>query len=149
VDEINIPAEDWSNVYYDEDGVAHAYEEPANDGLFAQIAHEYDERDRLTALLETLPDKYRKHGYTMCESECEYDRVKYLKSLEMEEQGFKVTFIKENVDGYEDVGMAELKARMARVDYEADKEEINAVKLRLRQLSDQMNRDYGRPSNNM
>ena len=125
------------------------YEEPANDGLFAQIAHEYSEMDRLSALLETLPDKYRKHGYTMCESECEYDRVKYLKSLEMEEQGFKVTFIKENVDGLEEVSLAKLKRGCARVDYEADKEEINAVKLRLRQLSDQMNRDYGRPSNSM
>lgn len=123
-------------------------EQVVNDGLFAQIAREYAEMDRLSALLETLPDKYRQHGYAMSELECEYDRVKLLKTLELEAQGFKITFIKENVDGYDEVGMAKLKMRMARVDYEADKEEINATKLRLRQLSDQINRDYGRPSNN-
>jgi len=142
--------DEWGPVeHYGGEYGQHYEEEPANDGLFAQIAHEYSEMDRLSALLETLPDKYRKHGYTMCELEYEYDKVKLMKTVELEALGFKITFIKENVDGYEDVGMAKLKARMARVDYEADKEEINAVKLRLRQLSDQMNRDYGRPSNSM
>ena len=126
------------------------FEEPVQgDGLFAQVAREYSEMDRLSALLETLPDKYRQHGYRMCEAEYEYDRAKYLKSIEMEAQGCKVTFIKDNVDGTEEVGLAKLKRGMARVDYEADREEINATKLRLRQLSDQISRDMGRPSNNM
>ena len=138
------------NVYVDPN-TGEYYEEPVaqGDGLFVQIAREYEEMDRLSALLETLPDTYREHGYRMCELEYEYDKIKLEKTIELEAQGYKITFIRENVDGYEDVGLAKLKLRMARVDYEADKEEINATKLRLRQLSDQINRDMGRPSNNM
>ena len=147
MDEYGYPEDGYGPPLYD--GPEPPQEEqPANDGLFVQIAREYAEMDRLSALLETLPDKYRQHGYAMSELEYEYDRVRLLKTLELESQGFKITFINANVDGYEDVGLAKLKMRMARVDYESDKEEINATKLRLRQLSDQINRDYGRPSNN-
>lgn len=115
--------------------------------MIDEIAADYAEITRLLDDLEYLPDKFRRDGHLAWELEYEYDRVKLEKTLELTDMGYKITFIKENVDGYEDVGLAKLKARVAQIDVEADREEINAKKLKLRILNEQIARDYGRPSN--
>lgn len=122
-----------------------SYDEPP--GFVDELFSDQAEIDRLSRELEELPDKLREHGRLAHELDYEYARVRLLKSTELSDLGFKVTFINSNIDGYEEVGLAKLKARLAQVDVEADKEEINVKKLRLRVLNDQMARDYGRPSN--
>ncbi len=115
--------------------------------MIDELSADYAEMDRLSRELEELPSKLREDGYRAYELDFEYAKVRLLKSTELSDLGFKVTFINSNIDGYEEVGLAKLKARLAQVDVDADREEINTKKLRLRVLNDQIARDYGRPSN--
>ena len=115
--------------------------------MIDELSADYAEMDRLSRELEELPGKLREDGYRAHELDFEYAKVRLLKSTELSDLGLKVTFINSNIDGYEEVGLAKLKARLAQVDVDADREEINTKNLRLRILNDQIARDYGRPSN--
>lgn len=63
-------------------------------------------------------------------------------ALELRDQGMPVTLINQVIYGYRDVPKYRFERDMARTKYEANQEYINTIKLQIRILESQLNREY-------
>lgn len=95
------------------------------------------------ALKRSIDDLY-KHGVDLANKEHAYQVAKAQAVLLMKDQGKTVTEINITIKGQPDVADAMLQRDIAKSLYEVNQEHINATKLELRILENQIAREWGR-----
>lgn len=98
--------------------------------------------DELCDLNEARLKDMRGAGIVAAEAGAEYRKMLTIAILEERAKGTAVTLIKDIVRGREDIAEVKLRHDVAQSDYEAFAEEINANKLRIRVLSEQLKREW-------
>ena len=84
----------------------------------------------------------RHHGNELAQAENHYQIIKAQNVLRMKEAGSSMTEINLSIKGQKEVAEAMLKRDIAKVMYEANQEHINTVKLQMRVLDAQINREW-------
>lgn len=84
----------------------------------------------------------RQNGNELARAENEYQIIKAQNVLRMKDAGSSMTEINLSIKGQEEVAKAMLKRDIAKVMYEANQEHINTVKLQMRVIDSQINREW-------
>lgn len=95
------------------------------------------------ALLEKAIETLANNGYKLAAKERDYKKAITKKSLELKEEGQPVTLINTTIYGYEDISDLRFERDTAQVKYNANNEYINVIKLIVRVLEKQLDREYG------
>ena len=92
----------------------------------------------LTASIKML----RQNGNELAHAENRYQIIKAQNVLRMKDAGSSMTEINLSIKGQKEVAEAMLKRDIAKVMYESNQEHINTVKLQMRVLDSQINREW-------
>lgn len=92
--------------------------------------------------LSTSIKMLRQNGNELARAENEYQIIKAQNVLRMKDAGSSMTEINLSIKGQEEVAKAKLKRDIAKVMYEANQEHINTVKLQMRVIDSQINREW-------
>lgn len=101
----------------------------------------------LTALLDDLDRSVAEAaplGRKLASDEREYKVAAAVRALELRESGRPATLIDTLVKGDPDVSLKRFRRDCSEADYQANREAINALKLRIRIVNDQVSREWGR-----
>lgn len=109
--------------------------------------HFFFEIDQLNDELENAVDLLRMDGVNKAQAEHDYRVALAQKIWDLRSQGLPATLIHDLARGDEDVAMLKLKRDAAESEYWTDQESIQATKLKIRVVNDQIGREWGRPSN--
>lgn len=101
------------------------------------------EVERMRSALRRSIDDLLKHGTELAEKEHAYQVAKAQTVLLMKEEGRPVTEINLTIKGQPQVSEAMLQRDIAQVLYQTNIEHINATKLELRVLENQISREWG------
>lgn len=101
---------------------------------------------RLMQELDAEIDAYRKAGYQLAENESTYRMGLQVKILHERAKGTPVTVIGDICRGDEEIAYLKLLRDNSEVAYKACQEKINALKLDIRVINDQIGREFGRPN---
>ena len=101
------------------------------------------EVERMRNALKRSIDDLLKHGRELAEKEHAYQVAKAQTVLLMKDEGRPVTEINLTIKGQAPVAEAMLQRDMAQVLYQTNMEYINATKLELRVLENQIAREWG------
>lgn len=116
-----------------------------NDGYTGQ--HFAFELDELVADAEKRVDELRESGRNKASTEWRY-RVELAKKMwELKAGGVPATGMSDLARGDEDIAMLKFYRDAAETDFKASQEALNVAKLKIRVVSDQIAREWGRPSN--
>ncbi len=102
----------------------------------------WQEIEEKNEYLEKAIDNLAKNGYDLAEKERQYKVAVNKKALELRAEGMPVTLIQQVIYGYEDISILRLNRDNAEVKYNANQEYINTIKLQIRILESQLNREY-------
>lgn len=102
----------------------------------------YNEINNLQQQLEYSIKQLRVNGSALAEAEKEYKIAVNKKALELREKDMPVTLIHTVIYGYEEIATLRFKRDSAEVVYNANQEAINSIKLRLRLLDNQVQREW-------
>lgn len=108
---------------------------------------DYLRLQQLMQELESEIDAYRNAGYQLAENEAEYRMNLQLKILSERNKGTPVTVISDICRGDAEIAYLKQLRDSSEVAYKACQEKINALKLTIRVINDQIAREYVRPSN--
>lgn len=109
-----------------------------SDGL--ALYHELEQKQRdLTRAIEELKPR----GSARSEAECAYRVALKKRIVELRAQGMPVTIIGDVARGDEEIADLRFKRDTADVLYDSAKEAINALKLQIRIINDQISREWG------
>ena len=97
----------------------------------------------LTKQLSNSLKQLRTNGIKLAEAEREYKIAVNKKALELRSQDMPVTLISQVIYGYDDIAKLRFLRDSADVVYRANQEAINTLKLRIRIIESQINREYG------
>lgn len=103
--------------------------------LWQQIEEKQKKLDKAIKELAT-------NGYDLATKEREYKMQLCKTALELRDQGMPVTLINQVIYGYGDVPKLRFERDTADVKYNANQEYINTIKLQIRILESQLNREY-------
>jgi len=96
---------------------------------------------------QTLLDKSIKelatNGYDLAKKESLYKIAVNKKALELKANNTPVTLIQLIIYGYEDISNLRLERDIAETKYNSNKEYLNVLKLQLRILMNQYDKEYG------
>lgn len=106
--------------------------------MFDIINEIQDTYEELRGAVNTLADK----GREKAKAEQDYRVILKQESLKLKSEGMSVTLIDKVVYGYDEVADARFKRDVAEVMYANAIERINMLKLRLRILDEQANREW-------
>lgn len=95
--------------------------------------------------LNTCIRKLRETGSALAEAERAYKVMLRAESLALRDDGMPVTLIKLTVYGVEKVAELREERDKAQVIYDANKDAVNAIKLELRLIESQLQREYATP----
>lgn len=84
-----------------------------------------------------------RNGYDLAEKEKNYKVAVTKRALELRAEDTPVTQIQLTIYGYEDIAMLRLERDIAQTKYDANIEYINTLKLQLRILVNQYDKEYG------
>ena len=101
------------------------------------------EVERLRGLLTRSVNDLLEHGKDLAQKEHDYQVAKAQQVLLMKDQGRPVTEISLTIKGQPAVADAILQRDIAQTLYDTNKEHINATKLELRILENQIAREWG------
>jgi hypothetical protein len=104
----------------------------------------WNEIEDKTKLLDKAIKDLAKNGYDLAEKERNYKIAINKKALELRANDTPVTLINQVIYGYEDIAKLRFDRDTADVKYNANQEYINTIKLQIRILESQLNREYGR-----
>lgn len=93
--------------------------------------------------LETSIKSLRKTGTNYAEAEREYKILLRQEVLKLKEEGMKVTIIPLVIYGIPSIAEARYKRDVAETVYKANLEAIASIKLQMRIISSQIDREYG------
>lgn len=94
-------------------------------------------------MLDKAINELAKNGYELAEKERDYKIAINKKALELRANDTPVTLINQIIYGYEDIAKLRFERDTAEVKYNANQEYINTIKLNIRILESQLNREYG------
>ena len=94
-------------------------------------------------LLDLAIKELAANGYDLAKKESEYKKAVTKKSLELRAEDTPVTLIQLTIYGYEDIALLRLERDIAQTKYNANVEYINTLKLQLRILVNQYDKEYG------
>lgn len=103
----------------------------------------WNEIENKVSLLDKAINDLAKNGYDLATKEREYKIAVNKKALELRAEDMPVTLINQVIYGYEDVANLRFERDTADVKYNANQEYINTIKLQIRILESQLNREYG------
>lgn len=92
--------------------------------------------------LSTSMRYLRQNGNEFAKAENRYQIIKAQHVLMMKDAGATMTEIQLSIKGQAEVAQAMLERDIAKVKYEANQEHINTVKLRMRVVDNQINREW-------
>lgn len=98
-------------------------------------------------MLDKAIDQLAQNGYKLAECERDYKIAVNKKALELRSQDVPVTLINQVIYGYEDIAKLRFERDTAQVKYNANLEYINTLKLQIRILSNQLDKEYGNTKN--
>lgn len=109
----------------------------------------WSEITQKTKQLDICIKELRKSGTAYAEAERDYKIKLREECLRMRAEGMAIGLITMVAYGIEDVAELRFKRDIARTVYEANKDAVNAIKLEIRIINDQLMREYGRPPSDM
>lgn len=98
-----------------------------------------EKRVMLDKAIETLAT----NGYDLAAKERDYKIAINKKALQLRAEDTPVTLINTIIYGYEDIAQLRFERDTAQVKYNSNLEYINTIKLQIRILEGQLNREYG------
>ena len=94
-------------------------------------------------MLDKAIKELAQNGYKLAECERDYKIAVNKKALELRSQDVPVTLINQVIYGYEEIAKLRFERDTAEVKYNANLEYIQTIKLMIRILENQLNREYG------
>ncbi len=85
----------------------------------------------------------KKNGYDLAYKERDYKIALCKKALELKDSGMPVTLINLVIYGIDNIANLRCARDIAQVTYNATQEDINATKLQLRLIENQISREWG------
>lgn len=102
-----------------------------------------NELQNLTKQLSNSLKQLRTNGIKLAEAEKEYKIAVNKKALLLRSEDMPVTLINQVIYGYEDIAQLRFLRDSAEVVYRANQEAINTLKLQIRIIESQIQREYG------
>ena len=93
-------------------------------------------------LLDRAINDLAKNGYDLTEKERRYKIAVNKKVLELRAENMPVTLIQLSIYGYDEIAQLRFERDNAEVKYNSNQEYINLLKLQIRILESQLNREY-------
>lgn len=93
-------------------------------------------------LLDRAINDLAKNGYDLAEKEKNYKIAVKKKVLELRAENMPVTLIQLTIYGYDEIATLRFERDNAEVKYNSNQEYINLLKLQIRILESQLNREY-------
>ena len=94
-------------------------------------------------MLDKAIKELAQNGYKLAECERDYKIAVNKKALELRAEDMPVTLINQVIYGYEDIAKLRFERDTAEVKYNANLEYINTIKLQIRILQNQLDKEYG------
>ena len=107
----------------------------------------YQELEAKTRQLETSIKQLRKSGTDYAQAEKDYKILLRTECLKLRDDGMAIGMIDKTCYGIPNVAQARFNRDVAETVYKANLEAINSIKLQLRLIEGQINREYGNPKN--
>ena len=101
-----------------------------------------NERDSLKKQLNYSIKSLRKNGIALAQAERDYKIAVCKKALELKDSGMAATLIQLVIYGYEEIAVLRFKRDSAEVIYNANQEAINSIKLQLRIIENQIDKEW-------
>lgn len=95
-------------------------------------------------LLDQAINNLANNGYDLAAKERDYKIAINKKALELRAEDMPVTLINQVIYGYEDIANLRFDRDTAQVKYNSNLEYINTIKLQIRILENQLQREYGK-----
>lgn len=102
-----------------------------------------NELQNLTKQLSNSLKQLRINGMKLAEAERDYKIAVNKKALLLRSEDMPVTLISQVIYGYEDIAQLRFLRDSAEVVYKANQEAINTLKLQIRIIESQIQREYG------
>ena len=102
------------------------------------------ELDEKRKMLDKAIDNLANNGYDLAAKERDYKIAINKKALELRAEDTPVTLINTVIYGYDDIAKLRFERDIAQVKYNSNLEYINTIKLQIRILENQLQREYGR-----
>ena len=94
-------------------------------------------------LLDKAIKELAQNGYKLAECERDYKIAVNKKALELRSQDVPVTLINQVIYGYEDIAKLRFERDTAQVKYNANLEYINVLKIQVKLMSNQLDKEWG------
>lgn len=101
-----------------------------------------NELNNLESQLDYSIKQLRTNGTIFAEAEKNYKIAVNKRALQLRDEKMPVTLIQTVIYGYEDIAKLRFERDSAEVVYNANQEAINSIKLRMRILSSQIEREW-------
>ena len=98
-------------------------------------------------IIDKAIEQLAQNGYKLAECERDYKLAVNKKALELRSQDVPVTLINQVIYGYEEIAKLRFERDTAQVKYNANLEYINTLKLQIRILANQLDKEYGNTKN--
>jgi len=102
----------------------------------------WEEIEKKIEMLDKAIKDLANNGYDLAKKEKEYKVAVNKKALELRAEDMPVTLINQVIYGYEDISNLRFDRDVAQVKYNSNQEYINTIKLQIRILESQMNREW-------
>lgn len=103
----------------------------------------WEEIEKKSKHLDDAIKQLATNGIDLANKEKEYKIALNKKALELRADDMPVTLINQVIYGYDDIALLRLARDTAQVKYNANLEYINTIKLQIRILENQMQREWG------
>jgi hypothetical protein len=103
----------------------------------------WEEIEKKSKHLDDAIQQLATNGIDLANKEKEYKIALNKKALELRAEDMPVTLINQVIYGYDDIALLRLARDTAQVKYNANLEYINTIKLQIRILENQMQREWG------
>ena len=103
----------------------------------------YDELQAKTRQLDASIKQLRKNGTEYAEAERDYKVLLRTEALKLRDEGMAIGMIDKVIYGIPSVAEMRFKRDIAEVVYKANQEAINSIKLQMRLIENQIQREWG------
>jgi hypothetical protein len=107
----------------------------------------FNELQSKTKQLEISIKTLRQSGTNYAQAERDYKVLLRTECLKLRDEGMAIGMIDKTCYGIPSVAEARFKRDVAEAVYKANLEAINSIKLQMRLIENQLNREYGNPIN--
>lgn len=103
----------------------------------------WQEIEEKNKMLDKAIKDLAQNGYDLAIKEREYKIAVNKKALQLRAEDMPVTLINQVIYGYDDIALLRFERDTAEVKYNANLEYINTIKLQIRILENQIQREWG------